>query len=85
MPCGVTASSSTTKTSSIFRRGGGAINLIAYIPKTAYHVHLGPAPFDSAPQTLPDMELSFLGELPFKTIAIINTGSLSPIVSLWLC
>ena len=54
LPCGVTASSSTTKTSSLFRRGGGAIYLIAVIPKTADRMHLGPSPFDSAPQTLPD-------------------------------
>ena len=57
----MTASSSTTKTSSFFRRRGGTISLIAYIPKTAYCMHLGYSPFDSAPQTLPDMKLSFFG------------------------
>ena len=37
---------------------------MAYISKTAYRMHLGPSPFDSTPQTLRDMKLSFLGELP---------------------
>ena len=36
----------------------------AYISKTAYRMHLGPSPFNSAPQTLRDMKLSFLGEHP---------------------
>ena len=48
------------------RGGGGQRNYsIAYISKTAYGMHLGPSPFDSAPGTLQDMNLSFLGEPPF--------------------
>ena len=62
LSCSVTASASTTKTSSL--PGAGRIVKIAYIPKTAYRMHLGPSPFESAPQTLPDTKLSFLGELP---------------------
>ena len=54
----------STKTSSIFRRGGNAIYLVASIPKTAYRMHLRPLPFNSAPQTLPDMKCRVLGELP---------------------
>ena len=55
--------SSTTKTSSL--AGAGRRNYsIAYISKTAYRMHLGPSPFDSATRTLRDMKLSFLGELP---------------------
>ena len=60
-------SSSTTKTSSLSgaERGGGTqlFNRL-YKFKTAYHMHLGPSPFDSAPRTLQDMKLSFLSELP---------------------
>ena len=37
LPCGVTASSSNTKTSSIFRRRGGAIYLITYIQNSLLH------------------------------------------------
>ena len=37
---------------------------IAYISKTAYHIHLGPSPFDLAPGTLRDMKFSFLSEFP---------------------
>ena len=55
-------SSSTTKTSSL--AGAGWRNYsIAYISKTAYRMHLGPSPFDPAPQTLRDMKVSFSGEL----------------------
>ena len=62
------AKEATTKTSSlagVWGGGGGRRNYsIAYISKTAYRMHLGPSPFDSAPRTLQDMKLSFLGELP---------------------
>ena len=49
------------------RGGGGGRGrnyVIAYISKTAYRMHLVPSPFDSAPRTLQDKTLSFLGELP---------------------
>ena len=54
----------TTKTSSLSGAGGGHNCSIACISKTAYRMYLGPSPFDSAPQILRDMKLSFLGELP---------------------
>ena len=67
-PAHKNASSSTSKTSSLSGGGGGGgggqLELVAYISKTAYRMHLGPSPFDSAPRTLQDMKLSFLGELP---------------------
>ena len=66
MPCSVTASSSTTKMSSCFRRGGGIVYLIAYTPKTGRRMHSVPPPFDLALQTIPDMKLSFFRELSFK-------------------
>ena len=61
--CAGHAKEATTKTSSL--SGAGRRNYsIAYISKTAYRMHLGPSPFDSAPRTLRDMKLSYLGELP---------------------
>ena len=45
---------------------GGAIDSIANIPKTAYRLHLGPSPFDSAPRTPPDMH--FWVNFPFKLL-----------------
>ena len=61
--CAGHAKEATTKTSSL--AGAGRCNYsIAYISKMAYRMHLGPSPFDSAPRTLRDMKLSFLGELP---------------------
>ena len=46
--CGGHAKKATTKTSSL--AGAGRRNYsIAYISKTAYRMHLGPSPFDSAP------------------------------------
>ena len=57
------AKEGTTKTSSL--SGAGRRNYsIAFISKTAYHMHLGPSPFDLAPQTLQYMKLSFLGKSP---------------------
>ena len=64
-PAHENTSSSTTKTSSLASVGRHNCS-IAYISKTAYRMHLGPSPFDSAPQTLQYMKLSFLGELPLK-------------------
>ena len=48
--------------------GGSKIQLVqSLIYKTAYRMYLGPSPFDSAPQTPPDMKFSFLGEnFPFR-------------------
>ena len=61
--CAGHAKEATTRTSSL--SGAGRNNYsIAYISKTAYRMHLGPLPFNSAPQTLRDRKLSFLGELP---------------------
>ena len=40
------------------------------VPKTAYRMHLGPSPFDSAPQTPPDTKFSVLGELPLQRIML---------------
>ena len=45
----------------------GRRNYSSFIyPKTAYRMHLRPSPFDSAPRTLRDIKLSFLGELPLS-------------------
>ena len=67
------ASSSTTKTSSLSgaRGGGGGGNYsIADISKSAFRMHLGPSPFNSAPRTLRDMKLSFWMNFPFKKDAV---------------
>ena len=61
--CAGCAKEATTKTSSLSCTGWCNYSM-AYISKTAYRMHLGPSPFDSAPQTLRDMKLSFLVELP---------------------
>ena len=62
--CAGHAKEATTKTSSL--SGAGVTQLFngLYIQNGLSHMHLGPSPFDSAPQTLRDMKLSFLGELP---------------------
>ena len=63
--CAGHAKEATTKTSSLSGAGAAQLfNRLLYISKTAYSMHLGPSPFDSAPRTLRDMKLSFLGELP---------------------
>ena len=62
--CAGHAKEATTKTSSLSGVGGGGNYSIAYIAKTAHRMHLGPSPFDSAPRTLQDIKLSYLGELP---------------------
>ena len=41
-------------------------------PKTAYCMHLGPSPFDSAPQTLRSMKFSFLGALPLFILYFLS-------------
>ena len=57
------AKEATTKTSSL--SGAGRRNYsVAYISKTTCRMRFGPSPFDSAPRTLRDMKLSFLGGLP---------------------
>ena len=60
--------SSTTKTSSLSEcpAWGRRNYSIAYISKTAYRMHLGPSPFDSAPRTLRDMKFSFWVNFPFN-------------------
>ena len=75
MPCNVTASSSTTKTPSTFRRKGGTVYFTTYIPNTAYRIHLGPSLFDSALQTLPDMTFSFWVNFPFNVSQYLSTES----------
>ena len=64
-PAHKNTSSSTTKTSSPAGAGAAQLfNRLYYKSKTAYRMHLGPSPFDSAPRTLRDTKSSFLGELP---------------------
>ena len=48
----------TTKTSSLS-------NLVAYLSKTAYRMHLGPSSLDSVFQALQGMKFSFSGNFPF--------------------
>ena len=43
---------------------------IAYISKTAYRMHFGPSPFDSALRVLRDKKLPFSGELPHLILAL---------------
>ena len=63
--CAGHAKEATTKTSSLAGAGAAQLfNRLYIISKTAYRMHLGPSPFDSAPRTLRDMKLLFLGELP---------------------
>ena len=64
------SSRSTTKTSSL--SGTGRRNYsIASISKTAYRMHLGPSPFDSAPRTLPDMKLGIASTLTTTALPIM--------------
>ena len=60
----------TTKTSSLFRRGqrNYSIPHVSKRTETAHRMHFGPSesPFDSVHRTQRDMKLSFLGDLPFK-------------------
>ena len=47
---------------------GDAIDSITTIPKMTYRMHLGPSPFDSAPETQPDLKLSFWVNFPFNVL-----------------